>query len=45
MRDRQHSLEMEEVEDLDPESGRHVGKNSYETDIRSCNTECRVGMG
>jgi len=22
-----------------------VGKNSYETDIKSCNTACRVGMG
>ena len=22
-----------------------MGKNSYETDIRSCNSACRVGMG
>ena len=42
-RDRQHCLEMEE-EDLDPKQGSRVGKNSYKTDIRSCNAECRVGM-
>ena len=48
MRDRQHCLEMEEEEeeeDLDPEQGSRVGKNSYETYIKSCNTACRVGMG
>ena len=46
MRDRQHCLEMEEEEEaLDPEQGSRVGKNSYKTDIKSCNSACRVGMG
>ena len=45
IRDRRYCLEMEEAEDLDPEQGNRVGKNSYETDIKSCNTECRVGIG
>ena len=45
MRDRQHCLDVEEGEEaLDPEQGSRVGKNSYETDIMSCNAACRVGM-
>ena len=45
MRDRQHCLDVEEEEEaLDPEQGSRVGKNSYETDIMSCNAGCRVGI-